>query len=243
MDAKKTPPSPLVIGVIAGVLALPLLLCCMVPMLFALIPTSTDKTPLGQSAMPTATSIDSPSQVVKNVAPTPDENYVFAKGGTAILGGTQDAFGSQWGKPNTDIGGILTPSYDRNCDDTGNAWCLNLQFDFGSNSQMYVTVLDLGVPQGERWTPQRAQAICESYIPNDAAFIKKTSQVMGNRFQGYHLDYFSQHLAARFAASAFFDDQHDPVRPGTFEIYYSYDITGSTVNECSIYLGTSQSTQ
>lgn len=199
---------------------------------------------------PTATTAPKPTATPKPVATpkiketpqaTATENIglTIATGADEKLGGIEDAFIAQWGQPNIDES-ALEPNFQRSCGDTGDAWCLSLEIMPGRSGLGYVDQVWINSSQDEQWSPQRAQAICEAYMPDDAQYEQKVSVANQNNFVGYDLVYRSATLASRFPNSAFQDVNQNSAPPGTFDIFYTYTSDGNSVDGCQIIVGSTQ---
>lgn len=157
--------------------------------------------------------------------------------GPARLGSDIGTFTAHYGQPNSHSSGIL------------------YHFQQYSNSNVDFLIVMTGLAEGgayaklaetitaqapsDNWTKDQAESICAQFYPADAQYqSQKTYQ------NGYDKIYFSASLAKIFPASAFIDQQQNPVKPGLFDVSFLDSGKGDgTFDSCDMGPGTQTTLQ
>lgn len=220
-------------GVIAGVVALLLVLTCGCCGTVALAGALTNGNGNGQTTAPathtpqqqpatsaTATPQEASKATVTPIGPQPIH--------AAILGGTEQDFSDAWGSPQHSQGSqrdYLALINDQFV-------IVDAALRDGTGGQRFWSLIILPSDTHVTWDQATAEAMAKALIPSDAVY-QRDMQVSG--FGPEHL-YRSVSLAASFPARTFTNiDSGDAVPPGTF--YVSCGNTYSTRGGCTIQTG------
>jgi hypothetical protein len=156
----------------------------------------------------------------------------------AVLGGTEAAFASRYGPPNDhsipDSGIYHFQRYPHS-----NLDYLIVFTDIVDGGRYRLLVNGLEVQANTTWDIPTTEAISRSFFPLDARRIKEAT-VIGSQHTpiGVVDTYYSASLATEFPPSAFTDNNLNPVRVGTFDEGYLYDLSDhSKTDGCSFFLG------
>ncbi len=170
-------------------------------------------------------------------SPTP----VVPLAGPAVLGGQIGAFVHKFGDPNNDS----DPSFDSYSFKRYSASktdYLRVVGDQGDGQQWmpYVYLIVVDAPPQQSWDSSTADALCTSFLPNDARYVSQSLDVSATgAMQGINILYFSAALKQTLPASQFNDAQHNPVQSGLLDIFYSFARGNhNAIDSCTLVPGT-----
>jgi hypothetical protein len=195
------------------------------------VPTATVR-PIAPTAVPTTIPTGVvPTATVRPIAPTAVPTKVAVipvTSNSAILGAPISSFVANYGPYNghTDVS-IGSYHWLRYADTQVVTDALIVQAD---NSNGEATVHDANSID---YAPEQGTTTCKQFFPQDARYEKQVPVMSGTNVYTDRI-YFSASLAKVFSASAFTDENENPVKAGTF------DVLNLGNNECTIQLGTQQ---
>lgn len=152
---------------------------------------------------------------------------------TATLGGTENTFIAKFGQPSLSHAG--TDSY------TDAAKNLSIDVNFDWNIDRTPNMRAFGVtasPIGDNqtWSAATGKALCLSFLPSDATFVKTVPSAQQSSGLGLIEMYYSQLLANTLPASYFTDYNQHQVKPGTIYLVYTYGSLNSPsrIQSCDV---------
>ena len=160
--------------------------------------------------------------------PTPTLSARTIPADRAILGGTEAAFTRQFGPPTTMQGvyRYVTPTNDVVI------IALGMRHIFSGPLAGQVRVQLIYLSPEREWTPDEAEAVYRTFLPEDSVALGSTPQDGGTKYL-----YRSASLAATFTHSGLLDASGKDEPPGTFEVLCGRGIfvRGSDTYACLIH--------
>jgi hypothetical protein len=177
--------------------------------------------------------------------PTPNR-AAAGQAGPAVLGAADTAFiaafgqpVNEFGAPDSHPGNVL--AFDNYPNTFVNGVIAERDLADAHHLRRIVIVL-LAAPPDQLWSWATAQTNCLAFAPADAHFQQQAAIQDAQGWSGRDMIYSSATLAHTFPASAFLDDDSNPVTAGIFNIQYTFPSASQSdqVVSCQLALGTRQ---
>lgn len=115
-----------------------------------------------------------------------------------------------------------------------------LEYNSTPNTLLVFFVDVSPLAQNQSWIAATSKAICTSYMPSDAKFVKVVPSVEQSSGLDVIEMYSSASLANRLPASYFTDNHQNQVKPGPIYLEYQYQNLSDSSHIQTCLVGTSQ---